>query len=267
MSTGSGEVDSIEFAGKVALVTGAGQHIGLGIAERFRTGGASVVILDAREEATAAGLAHLRTVAGPGEIGGVTGDVRSLDDVDRAIDQARSFGGVDILVNNAGIFVTKALLDHSHEEFERVLDVNVVGMFNLCRAAVPGMREKGWGRIINLASIAAFNYTVPHASYAMSKAAVVAMTRDLGYELAQDGITVNAIAPGPIARAAGGSARGLSVGRGLPADIANAAAFFASEASRFVIGVTLPVAGGADIALSYAELEDRRLQMNIGVGA
>jgi 3-oxoacyl-[acyl-carrier protein] reductase len=258
------DVNPTEFSGKVALITGAGQHIGLGIAERFRRGGASVVIVDARDEACAAGVEHLESIPADGEVRGVVGDVRELADVDRAVDTAASLGGADILVNNAGIFVTKPLLEHTHEEFERVLDVNVVGIFNFCRAAVPGMRAKGWGRVVNLASIAAFHYTVPHASYAASKAAVVAMTRDLGYELAQHGITVNAIAPGPIVRGAGGSTRGLPVGGGSPADIANAAAFFAAEGSRFVIGVTMPVAGGADIPLSYARLEERRLEANIG---
>jgi 3-oxoacyl-[acyl-carrier protein] reductase len=171
------------------------------------------------------------------------------------------FGKVDILVNNAGVVVVKPIADQTEADWDKVLDVNLKGVFLCCHRVVREMVKQKGGAIVNIASIAAFHYTVPHVPYAASKAGVVAITRDLAYEVARYGVRVNAIAPGPIETPMMGSAltqqqkdayaKSIPLNRlGQPQDIGNAAVFLASDEASFITGATLPVSGGTDLRVT-----------------
>src|SRR5918999_130943 len=183
--------------GKVAIVTGGAMGIGKAIAARLAEDGASVVIADLQKfDEAAAEIAK----ATRGRMLGVQADVSSEADVSKmAAEAMKAFGRIDILVNNAAIFSSLKLRpfeDIPVDEFRRVMEVNVMGVWLCCRACVPHMKKGGYGRIVNLASGAPLK-GVPHfLHYVSSKGAVIAMTRGLARELGKDGITVNALAPG-----------------------------------------------------------------------
>lgn len=254
-----------EHAGHVALVTGGGRGIGRGIVMRLARSGASVVVFDIDEEAVASTVNQVRQIT-PAVLG-VVGDVTRATDFDRAATLARDqLGTVDILVNNAGMWIYKRTVDHTDDDFDRTIAINLKGTFLGCRTLLPGMMQARWGRIVNMASIAAFHFTMPHVAYAAAKAGVVAMTREVAYEAAPYGITVNAIAPGSVPPSGGQPERtaaelrqqGFPIGVGTPADIAELVAFFASDRARYILGVTIPVAGGADLPVSFGRLPEVR---------
>jgi 2-dehydro-3-deoxy-L-rhamnonate dehydrogenase (NAD+) len=179
---------------QVALVTGAGQGIGAGIARRLHAAGARVAVLDrdgSRAKLTAAELDGLP----------LEGDVCSESEVTEAVKQTEArLGPVSILVNNAGIAGrTDLSWNLSAQEFREVLDVNVIGCFLCCKAVVPGMMDRGYGRIVNIASIAGKEGNPTLVPYSASKAAVIAMTKAVAKEVAGKGdLTINAIAPAVI---------------------------------------------------------------------
>ncbi len=179
---------------QVALVTGGGQGIGAAIARRLSSAGAKIAVFDAHAE---------RAEALASELGGtaIVGDVRSESDVASAIAEAeRTLGTLSIVVNNAGITGrTDLSWNLTLDEVRSVLDVNVIGTFLFCRAAVPGMLARGYGRIVNVASIAGKEGNPTLLPYSASKAAVIAMTKSLAKELAgKADVTVNAISPAVI---------------------------------------------------------------------
>jgi NAD(P)-dependent dehydrogenase (short-subunit alcohol dehydrogenase family) len=245
------------LAGRVAIVTGGARGIGLAYARRLLAEGARVTIADIVDPAPA-----VADLDGGDRVLGVTVDVGIADSA-RAMAEATHgrFGRIDILVNNAAIFATlrpqpfDAIPEH---EWERVMAVNVKGVWNATKAVVPAMRAQGGGRIINVASAIVPKGTALLLHYVASKGAVVAMTRALARELAPDGITVNAVAPGLILSdtvQANPDITGFQVEAvravrsikrdGYPEDVEGAVVFLASDDSAFMSGQTLIVDGGS----------------------
>lgn len=246
-----------DLQGKAALITGAASGIGRAFAERLGRDRASVLIADIRGAKEAA--QELRAVGLIAE--GIEADVSSEADVDRMMSAVQeSFGGLDILVNNAALFSTLKpgpFTDITANDWQRVMAINTLGPFLTAKAAVPLLRRRGGGSIINIASNTVHKGAPGLLHYVSSKGAVIAMTRALARELGADGITVNALAPGftlsggvmknqayqSTFRAAASDVRAIRRDQA-PTDLVGALAFLASEDSRFMTGQTLVVDGG-----------------------
>ena len=185
------------FEGRVAIVTGAATGIGLAIAKRFNENGANVVLWDSNLEALK--RVHL-TFSSLNKIQYFGVDVTNLDEISDATRSViTSFKKIDILVNNAGISGPIApTWDYPIEDWNNVVNINLNGVFHCCRSIIPKMRENRYGRIINIASIAGKEGNPGAAAYSASKAAVIALTKSLGKELADIGILVNCITPAAV---------------------------------------------------------------------
>ncbi|HUS54047.1 MAG TPA: SDR family NAD(P)-dependent oxidoreductase [Thermohalobaculum sp.] len=185
-------MNQIDLEGRKAIVTGGAQGIGRAIAERFVASGAQVTIWD-RDRALAEVAAE--------NIGGATGfvqvDMTDWDAVRSAAARtAAEMGRIDIMVNNAGIAgINTTVADYPVDEWRRIIDLNLNGVFHGCKAVVPGMIENGYGRIINIASIAGKEGNPNASAYSASKAGVLALTKSLGKELAGHDIAVNCVTP------------------------------------------------------------------------
>ena len=183
-----------QLNGRVAIVTGGVQGIGLGVSQSLARAGASVVLAEAVEERIPAAVAEIEALGA--QALGVQTDVARASSVDRMVRSTlERFGQIDILVNNAGAIVVKHFSDQTEADYDAVLDVNLKGVFLCCKRVVEEMRKRRTGAIVNIASVAAFHYTIAHVPYAASKAGVAALTRDLAYEVGPMGIRVNGIAP------------------------------------------------------------------------
>jgi 2-hydroxycyclohexanecarboxyl-CoA dehydrogenase len=245
---------------RVAIITGGARGIGKGIALKFASEGCAVVVADLLE-------AEARKTAS--EISGKGGkslavncDVSDTAQVKLLIETAiRKFGKVDILVNNAAFGPPmRSFLDIPEKEWDKTISVNLKGVFLCCQAVLPHMKERGYGKIVNISSGAAASPPIPMAHYTASKSGIVGLTNDIALEFAPFGITINAILPGPIRTelwnsnippGADADAFFKEFGKlvpmkrvGTPEDVAAAALFLASDLSVFITADQIHVGGG-----------------------
>jgi 3-oxoacyl-[acyl-carrier protein] reductase len=239
------------LAGQTAIVTGAATGIGEAIATRLAMAGATIAVMDlniAGAESVAAGL--------PNRSFALEADVSDSGQVRTAVEHViQKTGRIDILVNNAGIVGPTAFVwEQTDEDWQRNIAINLTGVFNLCRAVVPYMRSSGYGRIVNIASIAGKEGNPRMSPYSATKAGVIGFTKSLGKELALDGVCVNAVSPAVVrtqileqltpAQVSYMTDRIPMQRAGKPEEIANVVHFLSSRECSFVTAQCYDVSGG-----------------------
>lgn len=245
---------SLELNGRRALVTGSSRGIGRHIAIGLARAGADVAVHCARDRAAAEQTAAAAARAGR-KVCVVQGDLTRTGDCARVVrEAAASLGGLEILINNVGVYAYKLARDHTPAEFDRIIAGTVGATFHCTMAALPHMRDAGWGRVVNLGAAAAehaagYAQMGPHMA---GKAAVVSLTRTLAHEEAGYGVTFNVVSPGviddrdlPRSEALARTDRDNPVGRpGTSDDIVDAILYLCSPRASFVNGAALLVSGG-----------------------
>jgi acetoacetyl-CoA reductase len=237
---------------KVAIVTGGTRGIGRAISDALMADGVKVAGIYHGNEEAAQAFRDAGGMAVKADVGDFAACQAAVAEVEAAL------GPVSILVNNAGITRDGFLHKMSEENWKAVIETNLNSLFNMSKAVVTGMRERGWGRIINISSINGQKGQLGQTNYSAAKAGVIGFTKALAYEGAAKGITVNAICPGYIAtdmtsampeKVLESIIGGIPVGRmGEPEEIAALAAFLASDAAAFITGATLSANGGQYMA-------------------
>jgi 3-oxoacyl-[acyl-carrier protein] reductase len=203
----------MNLKGKVAIVTGGSRGIGFAIARELLRNGATVVITGTKAETVDAAVRDLRAEASDAAVDGAVADVRKYADVERLMSGAgQRHGGLDILINNAGIGLFRPVADMSVDEWHRVIDTNLTGVFYCCQTAIPHLRARGGGWIINISSLAGKNAFVNGAAYCASKSALNQFSEALMQEVRYDGIRVSYIMPGSVSTDFGGRERGAAKG-------------------------------------------------------
>lgn len=242
----------MRLEGKIAIITGAANGLGLEAARLFLKEGAKVALVD--YDATI-GEQRTAELQAEGEASFYQVDVANQEKVVEMVSMVKErFGKIDILINNAGITKDNMLLKMTGEDFQKVMDVNVNGVFNCTQAVVPHMLENGKGKIINTSSVSGVYGNVGQTNYAASKAAVVGMTKSWAKEFGRKNINVNAVAPGFVdtnmvatvpEKVIQGLLQVIPMQRlGKPSDVANAYLYLASDESDYVNGTVLHVDGG-----------------------
>ena len=202
----------MNLAGKTAVVTGGSRGIGFSIATALLDRGANVVITGTSQDTLDSALLNLRRAAGQGaQVQAVRADVRRHEEIERLMTStAKQFGGIDILINNAGVGLFRPVADMSIDEWHRVIDTNLTGVFYCCHAAIPHLRARGESWIINISSLAGKNAFVDGAAYCASKAALNQFSEALMQEVRHDGIRVSYVMPGSVSTDFGGRDRGAA---------------------------------------------------------
>jgi NAD(P)-dependent dehydrogenase (short-subunit alcohol dehydrogenase family) len=248
-------VSTISLSGHVAVITGASKGLGRQMAESLSEAGAVVALVARNETLLNEVAAGIRERGGTAEV--IVADVTDeAAAVELASSVAESLGVCDILINNAGMNNRKSIEDFSLDEWNEIIGVNLTGPFLMSRAFVPGMKEKGWGRIINMTSIMSHVSLPNRTGYSATKAGLLGFTKALALELAPNNITVNGISPGPFATEMNKPliedpeknkqflAR-LPIGRwGKVEEIGQLAVYLCSEGSGFITGSDVVIDGG-----------------------
>ncbi len=238
---------------KVAIITGSGRGLGKEAAVLFAKEGAEVVVCDVNEESAKATAREIEEAGGVAIT--VKVDVTCSESVKSMVDETvKAFGRVDVLVNNAGITADALLVKMTDEQWDRVINVNLKGVFNCTRAVAPIMIEQGYGKIVNTSSVVGVYGNIGQTNYIASKAAIIGMTRGWAKELGRKGINVNAVAPGFTMtdmmatvpeKILTAIREKTPLGRlGEPKDIGYAYLYLASDEASFVNGAILQVDGG-----------------------
>ncbi|MGH7700015.1 MAG: SDR family NAD(P)-dependent oxidoreductase [Gemmatimonadales bacterium] len=246
---------------KVVLITGAGSGMGKVTALLFAREGAKIVATDIVDRALERTVAEVR--AAGGQVVAVRGDVARAADIERAVQEGvRAFGKLDVLYNNAGIFPDEdtSVVDTDEQMLDRVLSINLKGVFLCCKYGVPALLAARGGAIVNIASfVALMGCTVPQDAYTASKGGVLALTRSLAVQYGRHNIRANAICPGPIETPllqtilSDPAKRALRLNRiplgrfGRAEDVAYAGLYLASDESAWVTGTTFVVDGGITV--------------------
>jgi NAD(P)-dependent dehydrogenase (short-subunit alcohol dehydrogenase family) len=245
---------------RVALVTGGARGIGLAVARGFLARGHAVALLDIDAATLAATEARLAGEVGAARVLAIVGDVSSAADVARAtVAVAARYGRLDALVNNAGIAVFKPTLQTTHDEFLRVLAVNLHGAFLCTQAAAPLMQRGGGGAVVNIASISGLRASTLRVAYGTSKAALIHLTKQHAVELGTVGIRVNCVAPGPVDTDMAKLVHSVAIRSdyhdviplnryGTVDEIAEAVCWLASPAASYINGQVLAADGGFEAA-------------------
>jgi NAD(P)-dependent dehydrogenase (short-subunit alcohol dehydrogenase family) len=249
-------VDMFRLEGRTALITGGSKGLGRAIADALSGAGADVCLVSRHLDQAEAAASEIRSATGR-RATALAADVSDSAQVNAMVERALGeLRQIDILVNNAGTNIRNAVVDYKDEDWQTVLQTNLSSAFFCCRALGPHLIERGWGRVINLASIMALTSLPGRCAYTASKAGLIGLTKTLSLEWATHGITVNAICPGPFATEMNVPlldnpevrqqfTSRIPLGRwGSVEEVGAAALYLCSEPAAFVTGTTLYIDGG-----------------------